>query len=187
MPYCRAGGYFWGSENSNFEHVGLLVSLGAYFWPPGPLLGPVISRLLAPPGVHSWPPGASCGSFWLLLAAPGHHFGSPEASSSFLAAWFLFGVSSRLLKLILPPPSSRPNSRKHFSKTLVKRSFETALSQGREARVLGGRFWRARACWIRPPSITEQLAVVSAAFQAVLCSSAFAVASLTYTHRLNAV
>ena len=104
MPYCRAGGYFWGSENSNFEHVGLLVSLGAYFWPPGPLLGPVISRLLAPPGVHFWPPGASCGSIWLLLAAPGHHFGPPEASSSFLAAWFLFGVSSRLLKLILPPP-----------------------------------------------------------------------------------
>ena len=33
---------------------------------------------------------------------------------------------------------------------------------------LGGRFWGASPCEIRPPSITKQLAVVSAAFQAVV-------------------
>ena len=33
---------------------------------------------------------------------------------------------------------------------------------------LGGRFWGASPCEIRPPSITKQLAVVSAAFAAVV-------------------
>ena len=54
--------------------------------------------------------------------------------------------------------------------------------------LLGGRRQEGVAPWIRPPSITKQLAVVSAAFAAVYVSIAGLLRfTLTYTHRLNAV
>ena len=53
---------------------------------------------------------------------------------------------------------------------------------------LGGRFWGASPCEIRPPSITKQLAVVSAAFAAVYMSIAGLLRfTFAYTQRLNAV
>ena len=118
------------------------------FWDQGVTYDGTPGVLLAAPGA---PLGCSWGALGGSWAPPGAHFGSPAASwGSFLASWSLLGLISGLLAppgVHFWPPGAcsgpfwthvwlivrtfrgtslnfPPSSRKHCSKSLVKRSFE---------------------------------------------------------------
>ncbi len=119
-----------------------------FFGTPGPLQegsGEPLEAESAPKGR----PEASREPFWShfasILDPPGHHF--PRFPAAFSVVFLVF------LIVFSPPPSA----------LLFAFSVLQALRPQ-----LGGRFWGASPCEIRPPSITEQLAVVSAAFAAVV-------------------
>ena len=150
---------FQASKNCYFRLLWPPGASGGSFWaswgPPGALLGLIFGLLAAPfgpPGARFEPPGASSGSFWLswsllglilsllglilgLLGPPGSHFGLPGASFSSFFALPLLRLRVVHCHVLCVPLAPRP----------------WLLHAGS---LLGGRFGRACACWIRPPSVT---------------------------------
>ena len=147
-----------------FEHLGPFWAPLLFSGPPGALLG-AFWGLLGP----SWgPPGGTLGTSWAALghfcalwAALGVLLGSLSALLG--RPWALLWAPATLPEPIFDLPgchfpgflvnscASRAlrdtiaNNAKHCSKSLVKKSFDTALGQMRGRPWLGGRFWGACA------------------------------------------